>query len=129
MPREDHSENPPGIRETFCDMEKKNKNRSIATMERHSKPCEDYPVAKIMKHKHDKEYIHKIEKNNLPLKKRFGTVLSKTAILTYKMNRIKKKEDLNLNLVNPKNKEVLIVPGVIRHTSCPDNHLAYYEKK
>ena len=46
MPIEDHSENPPGIMETSCDMEKKNKNRSIATMERHSKPCEDFPVPK-----------------------------------------------------------------------------------
>ena len=62
----------------------------------------------------------------MPLKKRFGTVLSKTAILTYRMNRMKKKEDINLNSENPKNAEVLIVPGVIRHTSCPDNHLAYY---
>ena len=46
MPREDHSENPPGISETLREMEKKNKNRSIGTMERHSKPCEDFPVPK-----------------------------------------------------------------------------------
>merc|ERR1712128_162861 len=114
MPKEAHLENPSGIRETSCGMDKKNKNRPIATMERCSKPREDFPVPKNMKHKHDKDYIHEIEKKTLPLKKRFGTVLSKTAILTHRMNRMKKKEDHNLSSENPKNAEVLIVPGVIR---------------
>ena len=29
-------------------------------------------------------------------------------------------------MVKPEPKQAKIIPGVIRHTSCPDNTLAYY---
>ena len=74
----------------------------------------------------------------LPLKKRFGFSLddSKPNITTLSENSnpwIEKQKDYmktgtegDKKLLKPEPKKAKILPGVIRHTSCPNNTLAYY---
>ena len=126
MLRDLNLENPPSLGKNNLEMDEKSNITLIATKERLSKPCQDFQVPTKMEQRHYKEFIHKIYKNNLPLKKRFSAVLSEKAILNNNLQRLKKKEDLPLNSEEPKNKDVIIIPGVIRHTSCPDTYLAYY---
>ena len=106
-------------------MEEKNNNRKLITKGGLSQPCRYIQATKIVKQKQDskslsKEIIHKLDINSLPLKKRFR------AVLTYSLHKVKKNEDINVKIDKNKKREVNIVPGVIRHTSCPDDSLAYY---
>ena len=109
-------------------MEEENNNKIVFRKDRPSQPYKDITA---VKQKHNstfpsKSFIHKLDKNSLPLKKRCHGVLTKTAILTFNLDRVKKTEDVVLKTENNKKGEVMVVPGVIRHTSCPDNFLAYY---
>ena len=67
----------------------------------------------------------------LPLKKRFGENLANSnlnltkAPCEYSNPWIKIKQE-DKKMVKPEPKKAKILPGVIRHTSCPDNTLAYY---
>ena len=71
----------------------------------------------------------------LPLKKRFGTTLENpyfSSMKEPKRNLIEKQQTINRTeetehkLGKPEARKVKILPGVIRHTSCPDISLAYY---
>ena len=75
--------------------------------------------------------------NNLPLKKRFCITLTKKCMeitkeekrpLVLKEKNTKSSEEMNQNLQHIENRKVDIIPGVIRHTSCPNIHLAFYFK-
>ena len=80
---------------------------------------------------------HSCTENKLPLKKRFGGKLENfhftNAIEEYTNPWVQMQhkylnnsnEDFNI-LKKPEPKKAKILPGVIRHTSCPDNTLAYY---
>ena len=131
MPTPPHTEDNQSLGQTPCIMKEKNNNRKLITKGGLSQPCQYIQATKIVKQKQDskslsKEIIHKLDINSLPLKKRFRAVLTKTAILTYSLHKVKKNEDINVKIDKNKKREVNIVPGVIRHTSCPDDSLAYY---
>ena len=86
----------------------------------------------------DKRGFHQNLSNQsqLPPKKRFGTTLENSYFSiskeaeTYKSPWIPKQQMTNRgmekNLQMPEPRKVTILPGVIRHTSCPDRPLAYY---
>ena len=77
--------------------------------------------------------------NMLPLKKRFGISLDYSNLnlrttphehtklrIQMQQDYIKSTTDKDKKLLKPKPKKAKILPGVIRHTSCPNNTLAYY---
>jgi hypothetical protein len=77
--------------------------------------------------------------NMLPLKKRFGIYLGDSSLnlatRPYDQDNpwIEMQKDNNKDiteedkkLLKPEPKKAKILPGVIRHTSCPNNTLAYY---
>ena len=77
--------------------------------------------------------------NMLPLKKGFGispddsNLKSRTTPYEYNNPWIQMQQDNNKDtaeedkkLCKPEPKKAKILPGVIRHTSCPNNTLAYY---
>ena len=78
--------------------------------------------------------------SNLPLKKRFCITLTEKYLkiikeeeislrcLEQKEQNTKSSEEMNQNLQHIENRKVDIIPGVIRHTSCPNIHLAFYFK-
>ena len=78
--------------------------------------------------------------NNLPLKKRFCITLTEKYLkiikeeeislrcLEQKEQNTKSSEEMNQNLQHNVVRKVDIIPGVIRHTSCPNIHLAFYFK-
>ena len=75
--------------------------------------------------------------NNLTLKKRFCITLTKKCMKITKEEKIplvekeqntKSSEEMNQNLKHIEKRKVDIIPGVIRHTSCPNIHLAFYFK-
>ena len=72
------------------------------------------------------EFGNVAKKNNLPLKKRFcGTFVEELG------NKKKYEDTNNKSRVEKEPKEernAKILPGVIRHTSCPDSYLAFYFK-
>ena len=74
--------------------------------------------------------------SQLPPKKRFGAKLENSCFTisaepeTHNNLRIQKQQKITnkmeLDLQKPEAKQAKIIPGVIRHTSCPDTYLAYY---
>ena len=77
--------------------------------------------------------------NMLPLKKRFGISLDYSNLnlrttpnehtnpwIQMQQDYIKATTDEDKKLLKPEPKKTKILPGVIRHTSCPNNTLAYY---
>ena len=76
--------------------------------------------------------------NKLPPKKRFGTALENLSFTIskeaetqnnpwiQKQQKITNRAKMENNLEKPEARKVKILPGVIRHTSCPDRYLAYY---
>ena len=78
------------------------------------------------------------DQSQLPLKKRFGAKLENSCFTIsaepethnnpwiQKQQKITNKTKLENNLEKPEAIKVRILPGVIRHTSCPDRYLAYY---
>ena len=76
--------------------------------------------------------------SKLPLKKRFGTTFENPHFNSMKEketrnNHLIEKQQTNIrteemeqNVEKPEARRVKILPGVIRHTSCPDRYLAYY---
>ena len=78
--------------------------------------------------------------SNLPLKKRFCITLTEKYLkiikeeeislrcLEQKEQNTKSSEEMNQNLQHIEKRKVDIIPGVIRHTSCPNIHLAFYFK-
>jgi hypothetical protein len=72
----------------------------------------------------DKDY--QSDPRKLPLKKRFGATFENGGL------NVKKEAETHQSSIIPKQEEPLqtvhILPGVIRHTSCPDSSLAFYYK-
>ena len=78
--------------------------------------------------------------NNLPLKKRFCITLTEKYLkiikeeeislrcLEQKEQNTKSSEEMSQNVQHIEKRKVDIIPGVIRHTSCPNIHLAFYFK-
>ena len=71
-------------------------------------------------------------KIKLPLKKRFGENLASSNLNLTKdecehSNPWIKLKQEDKKMVKPEPKKAKILPGVIRHTSCPDKSLAYYD--
>ena len=97
-----------------------------------------YNIKANFTQKQDSKFKEVINKryNNLPLKKRF------CINLTEKYLKIIKEEEISLRCLEQKKqntksseemnhiekRKVDIIPGVIRHTSCPNIHLAFYFK-
>ena len=87
-----------------------------------------------------KEIINKRYNNNLPLKKWFCSTWTEKGVkiikeeelsirsLEQKEEHTKNSVEINQTLQQIKNTKVEIIPGVIRHTSCPNIHLAFYLK-
>ena len=63
--------------------------------------------------------------NKLPLKKRFGIIRENLTERETKEENRKAPEDPD-KLKTGETKQANIIPGVIRHGSCPNNTLAYY---
>jgi hypothetical protein len=94
---------------------------------------------KYEKKANSEEFVSRTNQNNLPLKKRFGKTSKETCgdftkepetyskTLALKKQNIKRSEKEH-NVQKPKERKARILPGVIRHTSCPDSYLAYYYK-
>ena len=84
------------------------------------------------------EYNKEFSNNKLPLKKRNGSTFNNPCFNFMKppdtQNNpwIQKQQTMNSSagmdghLQKPEAKKARILPGVIRHTSCPDRSLAYY---
>jgi hypothetical protein len=66
--------------------------------------------------------ISHARQNNLPHKKRFEN----QNIPSYKEDKASSQQIQNQESKTEESKAVSILPGVIRHTSCPNNSLAYY---
>ena len=73
------------------------------------------------------EHVGKVaNKTNLPLKKRFCGMFEEDMC-----NRQKDEDTINrcgVKQEHGKERNAKILPGVIRHTSCPDSYLAFYFK-
>ena len=75
--------------------------------------------------------------NNLPLKKRFCITLTEKYLkiikeeeislrcLEQKEQNTKSSEEMSQNVQHIEKRKVDIIPGVIRHTSCPNIHIAF----
>merc|ERR1719154_642186 len=77
-------------------------------------------------------------KSNLPLKKRYGGLFEDSNInnnkkgdnfrnpwIQMQQTIASKNSETKQSVLKPEAKKASILPGVIRHTSCPDNTLAY----
>ena len=81
---------------------------------------------------------NRANQSRLPLKKRFGATFEHAHFssmkeskkhnqpLIEKQQTINRTEEMEQNFQKPEARQVKILPGVIRHTSCPDISLAYY---
>ena len=67
-------------------------------------------------------HISHTNQNNLPPKKRFENQNFNSS----DGGEVSSQQILNQESKPEESKTVLILPGVIRHTSCPDNTLAYH---
>ena len=78
-------------------------------------------------------------KSNLPLKKRFGGKVENSSFDSIKKTKeyvnpwiemqqriLCNTKECDQDLRKPEPRKATILPGVIRHTSCPDTYLAYY---
>ena len=94
---------------------------------------------KYEKKANSEEFVSRTKQNNLPLKKRFGATLEDNSANytkepeTYSKTWTQKKQNMKRsekehNAKKPEERKARILPGVIRHTSCPDSYLAYYYK-
>ena len=87
-----------------------------------------------------KDIISRRSNNNLPLKKRccitltekYPKIIKEEEILLrsleQKEQHTKRSEEMNQNLQHVEKRKVDVIPGVIRQTSCPNIHLAFYFK-
>ena len=66
--------------------------------------------------------ISHARQNNLPPKKRFEN----QHVPSYTEDEASSQQIQNQESKTEESKAVSILPGVIRHTSCPNNSLAYY---
>ena len=68
-------------------------------------------------------------KNELPFKKRFGApIMNKHSepLMKIKQNHLYAREEEEKHFGKSESKKADILPGVIRHTSCPKSTLAFY---
>ena len=67
--------------------------------------------------------------SSLPLKKRHGGMFEDSKVdpwIQKQQNIESKRSKTDTNILKSEDKKAAILPGVIRHTSCPENTLAYY---